>query len=101
MQSGKSSRNAGIAAAPADGLSRKSSRNSRKSSPAAASRRAWTRRVGTSGRPKAIQIRGSNLVCAIVRRPSEYHTNGRLPLLDLRGAETEKVKTGECGGGGG
>ena len=53
------------------GLSRKSRRNSRKISPAAASRRAWSSRVGTSGRPNAIQIRGSNLVCAIV----EEHQN--------------------------
>src|SRR4051812_41916760 len=66
MHSGNCSRNRAMASAPLQGLSRKSRRNSRNISPAAASRRACSSIVGTSGMPSAMQMRGRDLVWAIV-----------------------------------
>src|ERR1700730_1503468 len=98
MQSGKRSRKPVMACAPAQELSRKSRRNSRKVSPASASFRACSNKVRTSGRPRAIQMRGRDLMAAIVRKDYE-HTRvleGWIWAADPRGEK--EGKTIACGG---
>src|SRR5215469_11915117 len=91
MQSGTRSRNPAIASAPAHGLSRKSSRNSRKTSPVSASLLACSSRLRTSGKPRAIQIRGRDLVAAIASKElSAYHESGGVDFEDGDSEKKEK-----------
>src|ERR1700730_17628140 len=98
MQSGKRSRKPVIAWAPAQGVSRKSRRNSRKVSPASASFRACSNKVLKPGRPMARQMRGRDLMAAIVRKDYQHTTvlEGWIWAADPRGEK--EGKTIACGG---